>query len=265
MSGGWHRITGIQNDDEYLLNDEELRALINVCDSFDIFITKFFSNAASTHNKEFWAEKTPSNAFTLENFYNIFPNAKFIHIVRNPYDTIASLVNRGKSPIDATITYLMNTSAVLNSDLSNLHTIKYEDLVSNPQSVITKLLEFLNLKWEDDILNPSSNETGVNKMKGWNYAETDAIGKSSINKFKSLNPELQEQIRYYVNVLQLSSSLEYHTIQDICKTLAYNYESMTVNPSKARKELLILAMKRTFSRSNYSIFNFPVKAKSHHA
>jgi len=57
-------------------------------------ILKFFNNQFLQNESEILLEKTPSNALRFEFVYNLFPEAKFIHIIRNGYDVARSAKQR---------------------------------------------------------------------------------------------------------------------------------------------------------------------------
>ena len=57
-------------------------------------IVSFFNNQLLQNEAEILLEKTPSNALRFEFVYNLFPQAKFIHIIRNGYDVARSAKQR---------------------------------------------------------------------------------------------------------------------------------------------------------------------------
>ncbi len=96
-------------------------------------------------------DKTPQNVYGLPLIKAYFPDAKIIHIVRNPLNVISSL-KQGRGLLPQTLTaainfwkesiLIINTLKPLLKD--NLHEFKYEDLTRNPSREITQLLDFLN-------------------------------------------------------------------------------------------------------------------------
>src|SRR6056297_252347 len=65
--------------------------------ALDILIDNFYKYYAKKHHiqKPFWGDKTPLNTFHLNKIDLVFPDAKYIHLIRNPYDCIYSYVNSG--------------------------------------------------------------------------------------------------------------------------------------------------------------------------
>lgn len=100
-----------------------------------------------------WFDKTPQNVYGLPLLRAEFPDACFLHLVRNPLNVVASL-KLGKvmkvAPIDAAINYWLEAvniirqmAPVLGPDLLE---IKYEDFTADPITGMDKLLSFANFE-----------------------------------------------------------------------------------------------------------------------
>lgn len=128
-----------------------------------------------------WGWKDPRNSFTIDIWKEIFPNAKILHIYRNPLDVAESLRLReekiksefGKTLFSRVLEFLLidkigyqnsyrvlnihegiklweeyvRKSFQLNDEFSDriLH-IKYEDFLENPQKKLNLILDFLDLR-----------------------------------------------------------------------------------------------------------------------
>jgi len=82
---------------EYLWKPDELDSAAVASMNLDEFCEVYFGKALELTGATTWIEKTPANAACFASFLNHFQDSKVIHMVRNPYDTIASLCNRGFS------------------------------------------------------------------------------------------------------------------------------------------------------------------------
>lgn len=99
-------------------------------------------------------DKTPQNVYGLPLIKSMFPEAKIIHIVRNPLNVVSSLI-RGRGLLPQSLTGAINfwhEALMIINTLKpvlkpNLYELKYEDLTQKPQATIAKLLNFLS---EDD-------------------------------------------------------------------------------------------------------------------
>ena len=95
-------------------------------------------------------DKTPQNVYGLPLLLHDFPDAKFIHIVRNPLNVIASLL-LGKvvaAPnVVAAANYWVEAVAIVNTCKAmlgdRLLEIRYEDLVASPGDVVAGLCRFV--------------------------------------------------------------------------------------------------------------------------
>ena len=97
-----------------------------------------------------WFDKTPQNIYGLTLLSAVYPEAKFVCIVRHPLNVIASL-KRGKVMAAHSLTAAINTW--LEADLiaqqfqaawpGRLHIITYEALTESPQSALSAALKFI--------------------------------------------------------------------------------------------------------------------------
>lgn len=95
-------------------------------------------------------DKTPQNVYGLPLIKAYFPEAKIIHIVRNPLNVISSLKRgRGLLPqkIIGAINFWKESILILNTLKpilkDNLYELHYENLANNPAAEIYALLSYL--------------------------------------------------------------------------------------------------------------------------
>jgi hypothetical protein len=93
----------------------------------------------------------------LQRLKDFYPTIKLIHIVRNPFDMIATQAYSGNekqlsvSPeyLDKTIEFYASKFLVIEKLISegmfDSITIKHEQLLSNPENILKMLLDFLNV------------------------------------------------------------------------------------------------------------------------
>ena len=67
------------------------------------FLDIFFANWAKAQGKKRWAEKTPNNVYCIEQILNLFPDAKFVHMIRDGRDVVLSLHQGREFPIQNAI------------------------------------------------------------------------------------------------------------------------------------------------------------------
>lgn len=250
-------------DEEYQTTVDDLHQLIRQSLSFPSFVNAFYDQELRNQNKSEWAEKTPANNMNIGLFLENFENARFIHICRNPYDTVASLVNRGKTVFDASANYLINTVKGLEYvDHPRVYTIRYEDMVNETEKSIIKLMHFLDLEFEPGQLVPDGDEKGIVKMEGWQYSETSTVGSDSTNRFERMPDQLQRLILSALGRLQLKNSTGCKCIKDICDAMSYEYlpyDNSETFKQGLKQQMRKSIIQKTLNLHYYNLFNFPLK------
>lgn len=191
----------------------------NIFSFFEGFMKRFYDLKPG----QIFAEKTPGNVVNFKDILELNEKLACVHTIRNPYDTIASLVARGKSIPEATGFYLMNCSKALNAGVDKrMITIRYENLVQDPQREIQILMDALNLSFEDKMLLPTKPKKGeITKIESWKYDEAGAIGKKSVGRFEELATKEKNDIISFVWNMKLKTRDNYTTIPEICQVLEY--------------------------------------------
>lgn len=210
---------------------DELGKMIQQTSSFNSFVEQFFAKPMERDAKHVWIEKTPANAAGLATYLQYFPMGKIVQTVRNPYDTISSLMARGMNAYQATAYYVYNT-AIATSNLENerYYHLKYEDLVANPTDALEQLFSFLKLPFEPEIsIAKHEKRAEPTSMKGWKHQETAAVKKSSIGRFEELDIETKTLIQAAVASFKISPSyqqkkrIKYASAKELCAVLGYDY------------------------------------------
>ncbi|MDP3462855.1 MAG: sulfotransferase [Bacteroidales bacterium] len=109
--------------------------------------------------KIFWiGDKNPGYALYIEQLRSIFPDAKFIHLTRDYRDNYHSLARvEFELPIISLTTYkwkyfyrkITSAAEQLSDDFT---TIRYEDLVKQPETEMKRLCQFLGIDYDPGIL-----------------------------------------------------------------------------------------------------------------
>jgi hypothetical protein len=123
---------------------------------FEYVVGKF-----NTDNRIDFLEKTPRHVFFYSKIMNYYPGAKFICMIREPKNVISSqLTNspkQNKSVIRLSLLYNKIAAAILEiQSKSNVSIVKYEDLTFEPQQILEKICNFLNITFYPKILDDVS-------------------------------------------------------------------------------------------------------------
>jgi len=138
--------------------------------------------------KKRWIDGTPENTFYAHTLLRLFPNARFIHLLRHPDDVCASLMNfanvGGKatnflreSSYIAWIRYVSSAyllEKALGGDI--VCRIRYEDLIKSPAKAIKVVLTWLGEEFNNACIEPFAvklNSSAVNSFKKTSLALRD--------------------------------------------------------------------------------------------
>jgi hypothetical protein len=162
--------------------------------------------------KKLWVEKTPYNENHLSDAAAHYPNLRAVFILRDPRDNFASYsLQRRKQNRDLTLhafleswmNSLHNWSKFASDHPTQAFSIHYRDLATNPREMMERLAAFLEIPYNDSLLNPTRN--GVfwsgNSMYGTKH---EAISASSVDKYKeSLSLDEIKHLEYMLRPIFL--------------------------------------------------------------
>jgi hypothetical protein len=111
-------------------------------------------------------EKTPRHIWHIDYVRKAVLNAKFILMTRNGRDVVASLYER-TGDIHASILRYKDDSllTIRQLDEQSVLLVRYEDLIANPYLELTNIMNFINLKFEDSMLNFHENTVNWFKLE----------------------------------------------------------------------------------------------------
>ena len=240
---GFHRYDRIDFDaNELGWALEDIQDLAWNTDDVVEFANALFSKVAPEDQSIQWLEKTPANACCFQFFVQKFPNGKILHTVRDPLDTIGSLVARGQSPYYAASVYLCNTAAALGQrHHTAYHEVKYEELVFNPEDTLRAICDFFGISFHEKMLTPGQEKhLESTTMEGWHYDETEKVQTGAVNRFYNLPTHLQKEILVMITSLSLSDlgAVKYQTdITNILQIALFYEYSLPDLPTPTRDEL----------------------------
>lgn len=115
-----------------------------------------WSYFAELNGFDFVLEKTPKHIYSYGFIQKIIPGSKFIVMVRNPLDTIASLYKRFGDLRFSTERWIFdNKEALRIKGKDNVVLVRYEDFTSDPENILRELSTFIGVKYEPEMLEMS--------------------------------------------------------------------------------------------------------------
>jgi len=132
---------------------------VEKCGTYADTIDQIFSTYAKKCGKAVWGDKTPTYTLDIHVLSNLFPDAKFIHLIRDGRDVAPSLVRQPWGP-DSFIQALNYWKEVVTWSRKmgrmlpdyRYREIHFEDLITNPKSILQQLTNFLELPFDEGML-----------------------------------------------------------------------------------------------------------------
>lgn len=112
-----------------------------------------------------WGDKTPLNTYFLDRIHRLFPDAQFVHVLRDGVDVAHSYISSGLMPDlrQSSTRWLTSVQAV--ERFARRHPtvvleIRYEALVSDPVGITRRLCEFLAEPFDESLLEAPDRKLG---------------------------------------------------------------------------------------------------------
>lgn len=161
--------------------------------------------AAKRLGKKRWGDKNPENLLYLDSWFKLLKKKMlFIFVVRNPLDTVASLLEVGFSravppsfeeKIVFFQAYVEKGLFFADTHPEISHMIKYEDLVREPRGKLVALFDFIDEKFEADVLNKFCSEERQNGLEDPKILREKSIHDKSVGRgMKDLTEEQKDFI-----------------------------------------------------------------------
>jgi hypothetical protein len=136
-------------------------------------ILDFLLPLADRMKRTYLSEKTPENVLVFSELASLFPESRFLHIVRDPRAIVASMLqvakrSRAKNLRPPSYTASVSaatahTKACVSSGFraaqhlpERIRTIVYERLVANPAEETRRICDFLGIPWARSMLEPGA-------------------------------------------------------------------------------------------------------------
>jgi len=149
-------------------------------------IEQFLLPLADSRQCNFLSEKTPENVLVFSDLMAMLSGARFLHVIRDPRGTIASMLQVGRRAKEKNIKMTGYTSTLNDAILfvkrcldagfnasksspDRVLTVQYEKLTSYPENESRRICDFLGVAWSSRMLSPAN----------YNHLGQEAITKNS--------------------------------------------------------------------------------------
>jgi hypothetical protein len=175
------------------------------------FAETIYGRVLEKHRKRLFLDKTPRYTMIVDELYELFPEAKYILLIRNPLAILKSELHtyvKGDWPVLAQFAPdLLDAPARLVAARTRLGDaaleVRYEDLVTSAEDTVRSLCDFLNLEFEAGTLDYSDTPAPKGRMNDpVGIHQHSGPSPASLDKWKELGTDAQ--LRHF--------ALEYLTV-----------------------------------------------------
>jgi hypothetical protein len=167
----------------------------------------FLLSRKASDPKRRWVDGTPEYSLSVFGLYKLFPNCKFIHLLRDVYSVVKSLMlfsrvagfSLVRTEQEAYEYWLRTVRACLTAEKAFgsgvIQRVRYRDLVESPEATVRRCLEFVGEPFNADCLLPLKvkiNSSNVPERYDPKDPRTDiALREEALNLSEELSTEIQ--------------------------------------------------------------------------
>jgi len=171
------------------LDDNAFTAAAEHCDTYAAFVSRLYTLRGKMKNKPLSGEKTPDYCRQMPALHALFPDTRFVHIIRDGRNTTLSTLNWASGEKGPGKWSLWHQDPLATCALwwrwqvgigqkqgkvlgaSHYLQVRYEELVANPVNELTSIARFLDLAYSDDMANyhdgKTRKESGLSAKAAW--------------------------------------------------------------------------------------------------
>jgi len=193
------RFKGLEIDEDHFIANLEERSYAEV-------VRRFYAEWAYFKETDRWGGKTPDYSIYANELYSLFPDAKFIHIMRDGRDVALSLFKLEwgpESPMQAAKHWKDRAKSALEfgkglSDKTYME-LRYEGLLDNPQKEFARIVHFIEYEGDREALINQFNNEIEGKIKQGNYNKWKReMSPRQIKAFERVAGDLLKELDYEV-------------------------------------------------------------------
>lgn len=203
---------------KYFLQQKKPRTYSELCANVYLYYSQRFSKNISV-----WGDKNNFYINHLNDLLNIYPEAKFIHLIRDGRDVYCSYLDVMKKEAASPYAPILSTDIEVvakewDSNLTkvddffashpqlNSKTIRYEDLIAVPEYVLTDVFVWLGLDYEASVLDFFNQNISMKlepeKTIEWKEKTREPIDASNSGKY--ITELSQKQIEQFNEIAKTS-------------------------------------------------------------
>lgn len=151
------------------------------------------------HDVRYWGDKHPHHNACLRFIERLYPKALYVYIVRDPRDTICSIIEMNDCSMGDAFKIWNKISGDYEKfsgsiDCSRIHTLRYEDIVQDYMEKIDGIMNWLNLEIDDNFRCLIKKKQGVDFHNPDDASQFDFRERSVARWKQNLTPEENDRL-----------------------------------------------------------------------
>ena len=188
-------------------------------------------------------EKSPAHAGYVPQLAEMFPEARIIHIHRDPRDVCASHREAwGRTILESAVRWRLDFSSDARDQASlpsyRYYSLSYESLVNEPAESARAISSFLDLEYIDEMADPSGRDgLGFHPKEKWKMLTTQRVTTKRIGRYRDkLSPGEIGMIQVICRSGMRQRGYTFHTIRPLSTAMIF-LKDMCVALTRRMKEL----------------------------
>jgi hypothetical protein len=144
---------------DFGLDAGELRDRIRALDPLEAgpAIRAFYELYATGQGKPRWGDKTPGYAVKMRRIQRALPEARFVHVIRDGRDVVASRNRRSRDPLPVDVAARRWKRRVISTrkraeGIAHYLEVRYEELVTEPEATLRRVCAHVELPFDAAML-----------------------------------------------------------------------------------------------------------------
>ena len=196
----FHTISSKLQNNNFTDNDQDI--YLGIRDQAKIL----YQNANLLKDNQRFTDKSLENIFLIDLILSLYPKAKIVYCERTPLASVVSIMKNNMvtlpwaHDVGDILEYVDSSLAAIDKWRQvypdSIYTIKYEDLVKEPESESKKLMSFCGLEWNESCLNFHKKTDTMSKTAS-HIQVRDKINQKSLNSYQKYQPFFQKYAHQY--------------------------------------------------------------------
>lgn len=196
--------------EEYCMPLSDVEMMHRSASGLAAFIDRFLTTYAQREGKPIWCEKSPRNVLRLEYIWTHFPNARFIHVIRDGRDVACSLRHHPKRqrvgdtyvptninrPIRECIAHWIwyVSAGIKHRQDPRYMEVRYEELVRDYAGQTRRICDHCDIEWRPELLERERIQSTRADMEIVNTEVRGPLYESSIGRWQEALSMAEQRI-----------------------------------------------------------------------